>query len=84
MTGETVRDLLTPLIGKPGSIYLLISRIGHFAVCPSETNKLVAAQVRPDGTVRLEHETGWTVIDPGEVVAVGWNGDTDRSAGQFL
>jgi hypothetical protein len=42
-------------------------------------------QVRPDGLVRLERETGWTVIDPNEVVAVVWNGDLDSgSPGQFL
>jgi hypothetical protein len=28
-------------------------------------------------------ETGWTVIDPGEVVAAVWHGDPDESPGQF-
>jgi hypothetical protein len=41
-------------------------------------------EVRPDGLVRLERETGWAVIDPAEVVAVVWNSDTETSPGQFL
>jgi hypothetical protein len=29
MTGETIRDLLKPLIGKSGSISMMVSRIGR-------------------------------------------------------
>jgi hypothetical protein len=84
MTGETMRDLLKPLIGKPGSISLLVSRIGPVTFPTSENKKLTGVEVRPDGLVRLERETGWTVFDPGEVVAVVWNGDPEKSPGQFL
>jgi hypothetical protein len=49
-----------------------------------ESKRLVDAEVRPDGLVRLERETGWIVIDPGEVIAVVWSSDTDGSPGQFL
>ncbi len=31
MTGETMRDLLKPLIGKSGSISMLVRRIGPVA-----------------------------------------------------
>jgi len=41
-------------------------------------------EVRPDGLVHLDRETGWAVIDPAEIVAVVWNGDPDNSPGQFL
>jgi hypothetical protein len=34
--------------------------------------------------IRLERETGWTIIDPAQVVAVMWHGDTEDSTGQFL
>lgn len=84
MTGETIRDLLTPLIGKSGSIFLIVSNIGQVGFASAENSKLTRVEVRPDGLVRLERDTGWTVIDPGEVVAVAWRGDTDQSAGQFL
>jgi hypothetical protein len=84
MTGETVSDLLKPLIGKPGSIFMVVSRIGQIGFAVNGNNKLTGVEVRPDGLVRLERETGWTVLDPGEVIAVGWNGDTGQSAGQFL
>jgi uncharacterized protein YaiE (UPF0345 family) len=84
MTGETICDLLKPLIGKSGSISMVVSRIGQIGFATSETKKLAGVEVRPDGLVRLERETGWAVIDPGEVVAVVWNSDTERSPGQFL
>ncbi len=84
MTGETMRDLLKPLIGKSGSISLLVSRIGPVTFPTAEKKKLTGVEIRPDGLVRLERETGWTVIDPDEVVAVVWNGDPDISPGQFL
>jgi hypothetical protein len=84
MTGETVCDLLKPLIGKSGSIFMVVSRIGQIGFAVNGNNKLTGVEVRPDGLVRLERESGWTVIDPGKVIAVGWNGDADQSTGQFL
>jgi hypothetical protein len=84
MKGETVCELLKPLIGKSGSISMVVSRIGHVGFATGETKKLTGVEVRPDGLVRLERETGWTVIDPGAVVAVVWNGDAEGSPGQFL
>ena len=32
MTGETLRQLLEPLIGKSGSISMVVSRIGHIGI----------------------------------------------------
>ncbi len=84
MTAETIRDLLEPLVGKSGSIFIVVSRIGPIGFATAEHKKLAAVQIRPDGLVRLERETGWAVIDPAEVVGVVWNGDTESSPGQFL
>ena len=85
MTGDTMRDLLTPLIGKSGSMSMLVARIGPVAFPAAENRKLTGVELRADGLIRLERETGWTVIDPGEVVAVVWRGDqADDSPGQFL
>jgi hypothetical protein len=84
MTGETIRDLLQPLIGKSGAISMVVRRAGHIGFVTTENEKLTGVEVRPDGLVRLERETGWTVIDPAEVVAVAWNGEIESSPGQFL
>ena len=84
MTGDTVRDLLEPLIGKSGSISMIVSRTGHIGFVTTENEKLTGVEVRPDGLVRVERETGWAVIDPGEVVAVVWDSELKASAGQFL
>lgn len=84
MTAEMICDLLKPLVGQPGSIYLVVSRIGQIGFAATENNKLTGVEVRPDGTIKLERDAGWTVIDPAEVVAVGWNSDAAPSTGQFL
>jgi len=84
VTGETVRDLLKPVIGKSGSISMLISRIGPIGFAGAEMRKLTSVELRPDGLVRLDRESGWTVIDPAEVVAVVWHSDADSTPGLFL
>jgi hypothetical protein len=84
MTGETICELLQPLIGKSGSVFMVVSRVGQIGFATTENHKLTGVELRPDGLVRLEREAGWTVLDPGEVMAVAWNGDQEHSAGQFL
>ena len=84
MTGETIRSLLQSVIGKSGAIYLAVSNIGQVGLAINENSKLTGVEVRPDGLVRLERGTGWTVIDPNKVVAVAWRNDTEPSEGQFL
>lgn len=84
MTGETLRDMLGPLIGKYGSIFMVVSRTGPIGFATAENKKLTGVEIRPDGLVYLERESGWAVIDPREIVAVVWNDDTQSSPGQFL
>jgi hypothetical protein len=78
MTGETIRDLLEPVIGKSGAIHLTVSNIGQVGLAINENSKLTGVEVRPDGLVRLERETGWTVINPSEVRP--WRGGAIRSS----
>jgi hypothetical protein len=84
MTGETIRDLLAPLVGKSGSISMVVSRAGHIGFVATESTKLTRVELRSDGLVRLERETGWAVIDPSDIVAVVWDSEPKTSAGQFL
>jgi len=85
VTGETIRDLLQPLIGKSGLISMVVRRTGPIGLVTTENEKLTGVDVRPDGLVRVERETGWAVVDPGEVVAVVWDSEPKASAvGQFL
>jgi hypothetical protein len=84
MTGETILDLLKPLVGKSGSISMVVSRAGQIGFAATELKKLTGVEVRPDGLVRLERESGWAVIDPAQIVAVVWDGEPATSAGQFL
>lgn len=64
MPGETICDLLRPLIGKSGSIVIAIRKIGPIGLAVAEHNKLTSVEVRPDGLIHIERETGWTVVDP--------------------
>ena len=84
MTGETIRDLLKPLVGKSGSLSIVVRRAGHIGFVTSGNKKLTGVELQPDGLVRLERETGWAVIDPDGVVAVVWDSEPETSAGQFL
>ena len=84
MTGEAICDLLRPLIGKSGSIAMLVSRIGHVGFSATENKSLTGVEVRPDGLVRLEREAGWAVVDPAQVVAVIWDSEPRKSVGQLL
>lgn len=84
MTGETIVDLLNPLIGASGSISMVVSRTGQIGFVTTANKKLTAVDVRPDGLIRLERETGWAVLDPSEVLAVVWDSEPETSAGQFL
>jgi hypothetical protein len=84
MTGETICGLLQPLVGKSGSISMVVSRIGHIGFATDETKKLTGVELRPDGLVRIERETGWAVIDPSVVVTVVWNASSEGLPGQFL
>jgi len=42
MTGETICDLLKPLIGKSGTVFMVVSRIGQVGFASTESNKLTA------------------------------------------
>jgi hypothetical protein len=84
MTAETIRDLLEPLTGRSGSIYLIVSRTGPIGFATAENKKLTGVEIRPDGLIRLERESGWAILDPTEVMAVVWNGDPESTPGQFL
>ena len=84
MTAETIRDLLEPVIGKSGSVFMVVSRIGPIGFATAENKKLTAVEIRPDGLIRLERQSGWAVLDPAEIVALVWSGDPESSPGQFL
>ena len=84
MTAETIRDLLEPLVGRSGSIFLIVARTGPIGFTTAENKRLTGVGIRPDGLIRLTRETGWAVIDPTDVIAVVWNGETESSPGQFL
>jgi hypothetical protein len=84
MTGEMIGDLLRPLIGKSGTIFMVVSRSGQIGFATGPNRKLTGVELREDGMVRLVRETGWAAIDPTEIVAVVWNDETESSPGQFL
>ena len=84
MTGEMIANLLRPLIGKSGTIFMVVSRSGQIGFATGPDRKLTDVEIQEDGLVRLVRETGWAVLDPAEIVAVVWNDDTETLPGQFL
>jgi len=84
MTGDMISELLKPLVGKSGTIFIVMHQTGQVGFTTAENKKLTGVEIQLDGLVRIERENGWAVIDPAGVVAVVWSGDTDHSPGQFL
>ena len=84
MTGEMIGKLLRPLIGKSGTIFMVVSKSGQIGFTTDHNKTLTGVEVLQDGMVRLDREAGWAVIDPAEIVAVIWNDETESSPGQFL
>jgi len=85
MTGETIRDLLQPFIGKSGLISMVVRRTGPIGVGHHREREADRRGGPPGGLVRVERETWWAVIDPDDVVAVVWDNEPKASAvGQFL
>ena len=70
MTGEVIDNLLRPLIGKSGTIFMVVSQSGQIGFATGPNRKLTGVEIREDGLVRLMRETGWAVIDPAQIVAV--------------
>src|SRR5262249_22000849 len=68
--------------GKSGLISMVVRRTGPIGLVTTENEKLTGVEVRPDGLVRVERETGWAVVDPGDVVAaVGGRGPQAPAGG---
>jgi hypothetical protein len=84
VTGDTIVGLLTPLIGRSGSISMVVSKTGQIGFVTTANKKLTSVAALPDGLVRLERETGWAVIDPADILAVVWDSEPETPAGQFL
>ena len=59
MTGETISELLKPLVGKSGTIFMVVHQTGQVGFTTAENKKLTGVELRPDGLVRLEREAGW-------------------------
>ena len=55
MTGEVIGDLLRPLIGKSGTIFMVVSRSGQIGFATGPNRKLTDVEIREDGMVRLVH-----------------------------
>ena len=53
MTGEMIGNLLRPLIGKSGTIFMVVSKSGQIGFTTDHNQKLTGVEVREDGMVRL-------------------------------
>jgi hypothetical protein len=41
-------------------------------------------QARPDGLIEATRDDGWSVLDPGDVLAVEWVSRDSEGQGQYL
>jgi hypothetical protein len=51
MTGETISELLKPLVGKSGTIFMVVHQTGQVGFTTAENKKLTGVEIRPDSDV---------------------------------
>ena len=77
MTGETIRDLLQPLIGKSGAISMVVRRAGHIGFVTTENEKLTGVDAGLSAVLarwrapRAVHDPGKVITDLAVTLALG-------------
>jgi hypothetical protein len=72
VTGEEIRDLLTPCIGKPGRTAMWLHAHGTEATTSPDC-VLTEVTVRPGGSLLIKYDGGCSVWNPAEIAGVVWN-----------
>ena len=74
MDGTVIVELLEPVIGKQGQVRLVYRGLSARWTINDEKHPLLSVRLRPDGLVETSRDDGWDVLDPADVLAVGWRG----------
>jgi hypothetical protein len=82
--GAVIIDLLQPVLGKQGQVRLVVRGLTGRWTLNDDKHPLLSVQVRPDGLIEVSRDDGWSVLDPGDVLAVEWVSRDSEGQGQYL
>ncbi len=84
MDGRVIRDLLEPVIGKPGQVRLAFQGLSTRWALSDEKHPLLSVRLRHDGLVETARDDGWSVFDPDGVLVVEWMAREGGDGGHYL
>ena len=79
-----IKELLDPVIGKPGQVRLVVRGLNGRWTLNDEKHPLQSMKQRPDGLLEFTRDDGWSVLDPADVLAVEWVSRDTEGQGQYL
>jgi hypothetical protein len=82
--GSVLVELLEPVLGKQGQVRLVVRGLNGRWTLNDDKHPLLGVQQRPDGLLEFTRDDGWSVLDPGDVLAVEWVSRDTEGQGQYL
>jgi hypothetical protein len=82
--GSLLVELLEPVLGKQGQVRLVMRGLNGRWTLNDDKHPLLGVQQRPDGLLEFSRDDGWSILDPGDVLAVEWVSRDTEGQGQYL
>jgi len=82
--GSVLVELLEPVLGKQGQVRLVMRGLTGRWTLNDDKHPLLAVRQRPDGLLEFTRDDGWSILDPGDVLAVEWVSRDTEGQGQYL
>jgi hypothetical protein len=82
--GSVLVELLEPVLGKQGQVRLVVRGLNGRWTLNDDKHPLLGVQQRPDGLLEFTRDDGWSILDPGDVLAVEWISRDAEGQGQYL
>ena len=84
MQGSVIAELLRPVLNKSGQVRLVLSGLSGRWTLNDDKHPLTGVRERPDGLLEFTRDDGWSVLDPGDVLAIEWVSRETEGQGQYL
>jgi hypothetical protein len=81
---SVIVEQLKPVLGKAGQVRLVVRGLNGRWTLNDDKHPLLGVQERPDGLLEFTRDDGWSVLDPGDVLAIEWVSRETEGQGQYL
>jgi len=72
------------VLGKQGQVRLVVRGLTGRWTLNDDKHPLLGVRQRPDGLLEFTRDDGWSILDPGDVLAVEWVSRDTEGQGQYL